>query len=270
MAGKAAHASLASYFTSGGNRIGAMNELKAQYEEWAMNNVPPDDRLSWENIYTIMDEYYIDHPIQRFPFLPVEESAERGTIVKLIEGIDYFALLDLAGYEKAVGGQYVIDHKTTGRITEWWAKQFRIGSQLTGYMWSMQVATGNPVVGAYVNAIEFGKLPAPVEKKCRTHKVNYSECWRKHAKWELFIANRTPEMIEKWKVDAIQLAKRFEGLKKIFGGRLELLPFVPQQGVFNGSCTFCQFRDFCAAERRPELVESMLIYAPWRPWDEQA
>jgi len=267
-AGKSAHVSLAGFFSSGGDVELALSEFDKEYRLWSEENVAFGDRLHWSNVRTILEEYYRAHPLERFPFKPIEGSEEKGLIYPLENGIDYYGLIDLAGHEKSVGGTYVVDHKTTGKITDWWAKKFRIGSQLSGYMWLLAQLRKELVVGSYVNAIEVGKLPEPSTKKCRTHKVTYDECWRMHAKWELYVVIRTPEMLEKWKSDAIQLARRFGALERAFGHAIELLPFVPQTGVFNNSCTFCQFRDFCAAERRPELVESMLVHDPWRPWDE--
>ena len=259
--GKCVHSSLERFFRTGGDVAKAMEVLEFEYRVFAEENVPDNDRLAWVNIKTIMEEFYANHPIERFPFTPVEGSEEKGVVKELYPGVSLFSLIDLQGIEKTIGGKYVIDHKSTGRVTEWWSKQFRIGSQLTGYMWSVDA------VGAYVNAIEMAKLPTPATTKCRIHKVARSECWRQHAKWELLVTTRTPQFTSWWKRDAIALAKTFFGLKEMFEGRPELIQYVGMQGVFNNSCTFCDLRDFCTAEKNPDLIESMLVYAPWVPWE---
>ena len=264
--GKDIHTSLAAYFRTH-NAKHAMKVLEAEYKEFAEQNVPPGDRLSWGNVEVIMGEYYRTHGIDKFPFEPVEGSAETAITAMLTDEVELWCMLDLLTREKQVGMLYPLDHKTTGKITSWWTKQFRLGSQFTGYTWAAAKKTGEVVPGMYVNAIEIGLLPQS-KNKCRTHGVPYPECKQYHTKWELLVTTRSPEAINAWLQDARALAKRFQMIQQGFGGSMELVQYAPQEGKFNGSCTFCQFRDFCDAGRRPELVNQMLVHAPWEPWNQ--
>jgi len=143
---------------------------------------------------------------------------------------------------------------------------------MSTYIWLKQQTTDEIVTGAYINAIQLNKLPDVRYKqdggeyKCKTHKCVISECRQQHANFALGITTRTPEALADWHKDAVALAKRFKVLTEYFGDRA-LLPYVPQQGKFNGGCTFCQFKDFCVANRNPDLIESMLVHSPWEPWE---
>lgn len=265
-AGKDTHDSLAEYFRTRGDAAAAMKVFEEQYREFSRQNVPPDDRLGWENLKLIMEEYYLQHPIERFPFDPLPNTEEKAVSAMLTDTVEAWGVLDLRGREKQTGARYICDHKTTGKITSWWTKQFRLGSQMTQYIWLDAQESGEVVTGAFINAIEFGLLPQS-NYKCRTHKVPYSECKRYHARWELLVTSRSPEAINTWLQDARALARRFEVLMKACPS-VEMIQYMPQEGRFNGSCTFCQFRDFCDAGRKPELVETMLIYSPWEPWNQ--
>jgi hypothetical protein len=264
-AGKDAHASLATYFQTDGDMKMAMEVFEREWRAFAEKNVPDDDRLSWNNLSMIMEEYYLQHPIERFPFEPIKGSEEKAVSAMLTDTVEVWGMLDLQSREKQMGARYVVDHKTTGKITSWWTKQFRLGSQLSEYIWLDAKDSGEFCQGAFINAIEFGKLPMS-NYKCRTHKVPYTECQRYHARWELLVTSRSPEAIKSWEQDARALARKFELLGQA-APSVEMIQYMPQEGRFNGGCTFCQFRDFCDAGRRPELVETMLVYAPWEPWN---
>jgi hypothetical protein len=264
-AGKDTHVSLAEFFKTRGDVEVAMKVFEAEYRAFAEQNVPPGDRLSWENLEIIMREYYDQHPIERFPFDPIEGSEEQAISAMLTDNVEAWGILDLRSREKTTGARYVVDHKTTGRITSWWTKQFRLGSQLSQYIWLDAQESGEIVTGAFINAIEFGKLPSGTAK-CYKHKVPKNECMRYHAKWELLITSRSSAAIQSWLNDARALARKFELIGKACTS-IEMIQYMPQEGRFNGSCTFCQFRDFCDAGRKPELVEAMLVYAPWEPWN---
>jgi len=68
-------------------------------------------------------------------------------------------------------------------------------------------------VGAYINAIEFSRLPSS-DRRCTVHAVAYSECGHLHANSDLLIVERTPAEIEEWKKDCAASRSplpRFEG-----------------------------------------------------------
>jgi hypothetical protein len=39
------------------------------------------------------------------------------------------------------------------------------------------------------------------------------------------------------------------------------------EGTFYGACTNCAFKDWCAAERPIDLIDSMLTLDPWSPFE---
>jgi hypothetical protein len=117
----------------------------------------------------------------------------------------------------------------------------------------------------YINAIEVKKLPDPSTRKCRTHGVPYEQCRLQHANWQLFISTRTPMAIAGWETQAKALAKKFLMLKGAFGS-VEMVQYAPDEGRFNGACTFCDFRKWCRADRAPQMVDGLFVVDKWEPW----
>ena len=272
--GKDLHSALAHFFR-GGTVEESVGVFRDAYYQFAKDNVPENDKHSFANVYDILDEYLCQHPFDKFPFTPIPESVETPVTAKLADDIELWGLLDLQGVGKEVPGLYVIDHKSTGQNVSggWWPRTFRLGSQMSAYIWLLQQIHPNEVVaGAYINAIQINKLPDVRfkndggEYKCKTHKTVISECRRQHAIFALYITMRSPELLQEWHRDQIALARRFGALQRTFND-IELIQYAPAQGRNNDACKFCQFRDFCAAGRRPELVESMLVHQPWEPWE---
>jgi len=258
------HRALAAYF-GGASVETSLDILRNWYQPFAEEHVLEGDRLCFSNIKDIIEEYFDTHPIEKLPFEPIVEGIETAIAAPLCKGVEFYALIDLPVREKSTKALYVCDHKTTGKVTAWWAKKFRLGSQLTGYIWAAGKHYNEVVTGAFVNAIEVGKLPDS-KRKCKKHGVPYFECRKLHAKFDLFITGRSQVQLEKWKEDAIILAKRFKGLKQAYSD-INLIQYVPQEGAFNNGCTFCEMRDFCASGRQPELADAMLIRKVWSPWD---
>ena len=133
-------------------------------------------------------------------------------------------------------------------------------------MYAEAMHTGEVVPGAFINAIEMGKLPT-AKKKCPKHKVPYYECRLEHAKFDLFVVHRSPPMMEQWLKDARVEAMSFKALATALP-TVDLIGYARQQGVFNNGCTFCDFKDFCAAGRPPEMADGMFVKRRWAPWDQ--
>ena len=85
-----------------------------------------------------------------------------------------------------MGGYVVVDHKTTGFINSMWTDQWAMDGQVTGYIWAArQLLRDKPVMGAFINGVQFSKLPNDGVRKCKDHGVKYAECGPMHAKWEV-------------------------------------------------------------------------------------
>lgn len=263
-AGQDAHSALAEYFLHG-NKEMALEVFTRQYQDFS-NEQMPEDRLTYANTYDILDTWFDAHPLDQFPFEPIVEDIERVIVVPLGEGIEFFAKVDAPVKERETGILAPLDHKTTGKITSWWTKQFRLGSQMTGYIWSLGEHYKESVTRAYINAIEFGKLPDST-RKCSTHKVPYTECRKLHANWEILATSRSQEQLVEWKKTALFHARRYQEMKERITN-IGLISFVRMQGTFNKSCTFCEFADFCASGRQPHMAESLFVIDPWVPWED--
>jgi hypothetical protein len=268
-AGKLVHECHASYF-SNWSAPAAMAVFDARYDALlgdSVDSMDGKDACQKENMRDLVQQYYLTHPQEYFPFEPVVEGIEKVHSSQLAEDVMFFGLVDLPVREKATGALYACDHKNRfGYISEWWTKKFSLTSQFTGYVWVLQQMYGETVPGVYINAIQMQKLPDPTSTKCKTHKVPYEQCRLQHAKAQLFISTRSPVALEKWYVQAKHLAKRYRLLLQAFAS-VDMVQHAPDEGRFNGACTFCDFRKWCRADRTPQMVEGMFTVDRWAPWE---
>lgn len=265
MAGKACHKAFAAYF-AGKEGNECLQEFDEVYQPFCALNPPQDERLSYQNVADVMDEWLRIHEGKAWPFVPVVEQLEKGVKVRLCEGIEFFALIDMP-VKTHEGMPGVCDHKTTGRINDWWLRKFRLASQLTGYAWALRQSTGENVERVFVNVLELPKLPEPSTKKCRTHNMAYEECRRKHFGFQLAVMSRSEAAKAQWLIDAKFLARKFLALRKAFTS-VELVPYLGMEGAFNNSCTFCEFQEWCRADKATGWAEQNLKKEKWSPWQE--
>jgi len=237
------------------------------YAEWANENVMPDDRLAYWNVARVLARYLETHPLDGLPFTADPKLVEIGFGYPLDDAGEFMFVgrMDAIVHSKAHDFPFVLDRKFRGQISDWWKRQFKLSSQLSGYVWAAERHTNHPIGGAFIDAIQLSKLPSDDSRKCKEHGVVYAECGDLHAKFDLFPVTRTPDEIEEWHKTAIHLAKRFRDLLYKYGD-ISVIQKVRTQGKFNGSCTFCGFYDFCATGRQQSMVDSMLVQDPWHPW----
>ncbi len=265
LAGKAIHAAVAQH-RRGFDGPTSLKAFDDMYRAWSETH-PVEERLSHANLNDILATYLAAHSLSKMPFVPIAQYVEAGITVPLCEGINVFALIDCPAQDAQTGALVAVDTKSTGNITAWWTKKYRLSSQLIEYAWAMEQAFQQPCERVYVDAIEMKKLPDMSSTKCRTHKVAQSECRLMHAKWELLVVNVSAAKKEQWRRDAIQTALECRALDpavKAVG--VNGLSAWPQEGMFNNGCTFCDYADFCAGDRSPQLAASLLEYRPWEPW----
>lgn len=259
--GTAIHLALACYF-KGGTRKETMVVFRKAYKAWAVEHIDPNDkfnaRLSWENTRKIL-RYWLDaHPIEQFPFTVDPALVEVPFATPLSKTIILRGILDLLVRHKESQKLYVLDHKSTGFVNSWWLQQFKLESQITGYMWGVQAQTDEEVAGGYINAIQMALLPGANNPtwKCRTHSVTYGECQPLHIGGELVMIPRTPAQTKMWRASAVDLALRFKDVMEVEKKQIQTLGC---EGMFNGSCRTCNFVDFCRNGREPELIDTMLV-----------
>lgn len=262
------------------------------------NSTHPSYRLSWTNTDKILSEWFATHSLGGFNFSVNPKLVEVGFEIPLSDecvcghnevdhrggGCRYrgackcvlyapafvmWGRLDAIVQSQHDGSLYVLDHKTTGRLTPYWTEKFRNDSQMSGYVWAAQKTLGMPVTGVYINAIEYSKLPSDPVRKCREHGVVYAECGRHHMKSELLIYTRSPDQLDEWRRTAIHLARKYRDLIHRVKNIDDVLTETRMEGTFTGACGFCSFSKFCQANRPVHYADSMLTYQPWRPYEKK-
>ena len=272
-AGSAGHKAFEAWF--GGSDLATANgifenEYRAWVEQAFDDGERVEDRLTFENTSRILDYWLQTHPVASFPWVVDPALVEVGFSVPLTDDGEYMlvGLADLITTDKHTGDTYIVDHKFTGRVSHYWMRQFYMSSQLSGYQWaaSQYLDPGKQVVGSYINAVEFSKLPSDPVRKCAKHATPYAECGPLHTESRLLGPfMRTPAQLEAWRQTAIGLAKRYESLMRTYP-TIERLGRVRMEGMFNGSCRFCEFHDFCRMGRPAGYADSMLMADRWEPF----
>lgn len=266
-AGTAAHAAFAEWLRTGGDVERAMAALAAGYRAWSTEHIDdPDDRLAWPNVERVMRAWFDTHPLATWPVVVPPSMVEVGFALPLADGIVFVGRLDALGRDRW-GAVHVVEHKTTGRLDDQWRRTHRLAAQVTGYVWAAQQHVGQPVVGALVNGVEFGRLPAS-SRKCAKHGLPYAECSPFHIAAEMLLTDRPPHMIDAWRSSAAALAGRFRAIRERVS-TIDDVAALPMEGVFTGACARCEFADYCRQGRptgeRP--VAAMLRREPWSPFD---
>jgi len=300
-AGTATHDVLAEYFRQTLDAKTCLRKFEMLYRGYSEDNGLDDldnslYRVSWTNTAAVLGTWFEQHPLSSFPFTvkpgmvevgfeyPLTDECvcghserhhdpERGCAYRGRCGCTeyrpafvYWGRADLIVQSNHDGSIYVGDHKTAKSITTYWTDKFRLDSQMSSYTWGAQRNLGMPVAGVYINAIEFSKLPSTPSRKCKDHGVVYAECGPLHAKSQLLIYSRTPDQIDAWHTLAVKKARQYRDLASSIKTVDDCLQLTSLEGTLNNSCGFCDFKPFCQTGRKPEDVETMLVYSPWRPY----
>lgn len=267
--GTAGHEALAVYFKSGGNVAASMDMFDSIYRDWALANVPNDDRLSWANCHAILKIWFERHKLRDLPFIVDPNHVEIGFSFPLDASGNYVFVgrIDAIVEDKLTGRLRILDHKFTGRINPRFVERFRTDTQFSGYIWAGQQQLSTTIDGGYVNAIELSRLPSTPDRVCKTHAVPYDECGFMHANYQLLTVQRTPIRLENWRRNALALAKEYEVLLTKFADPA-YLQVVRTQGEFlYGECYNCLAKDFCYAGRPVEHLDSLFVRNPWVPFE---
>jgi len=265
--GTAVHVALAHYL-DGVSRENCLSIFDDQYRTWSIDNVLETDRLSFGNVYQILDYWLEMNPLSDWAFEPVPGTIERPLSAPLCQIGDvqvmYVGMLDALVRDRRNGQLCVLDHKTTGTINQPWINKFQLASQFSGYLWlARQTFPGEAVNACYVNGIELSKVPTS-NRKCVKHGVLYEECGILHPNHTILgPITRSDDQIRAWYDTACKLAKHFVNLAAWFP-ELTDVGQLHQQGTFNNSCGFCSFQTFCRMDRPVDRIDSLLVHHPWR------
>jgi hypothetical protein len=255
-AGKAWHAALEAYFVGQTAASATATFVQAYAAAADVDPTGPKARLHLSNLRPIVENWFTLHPRETFP-LQVH-AVEQPFCVRLTDEIEYVGIFDALGVD-AQGRPWILEHKSTGRLSEDWWDQFHLDSQLSGYVWARR-EQGVPAIGAYVNAVEFSKLPSSPVIKCKVHGVKYAECGVLHAEMVIRPITRTAEQLAQWKMSAIRLAQIWQGLIQ----QPDVAP-PAMQGQFNGSCKFCQYQTYCRLGRPDGHLKANFQMSKWEP-----
>ncbi len=244
------------------------------YKDWAQVNVAADDKLAWANTRLITQKWIEAHPyestglVRGWPFTVTYVEVPFEVPLTTVDGVEilFVGRMDVVG--EYLGGYVVVDHKTTGFINAMWTDQWAMDGQVTGYIWAArQLLRDKPVMGAFINGVQFSKLPNDGTRKCKDHGVKYAECGPMHAKWEVVgLLERNATMVENWLAEAVPMAEGLYRLWKAAGSDMDTLPSLQMEGMFTGECRWCEFRKgVCEVGRRPGVARAALEFAPWNP-----
>lgn len=266
--GAAGHEALAVYFRTG-DRKKALAALKP-YKAWCVKNesegVVIEPRLSYRNLRRVVQAWIDAHPIDGLPFtLPLgKKGVEVGFQADIGDSVILTGRMDLIVQDRD-GIVAPLDNKFTGRISSPWVKKFRLTAQLSNYCIALEHHIGSAVLRAYVNAIELPVLPDS-NRTCSKHKLAYRECGLLHATSRIFIVTRTPRMLERARLDALTLAKRFRALREhasVHGDNG--VRSLPMEGAHFDSCYWCEFQEFCAHGRPLQHLRELFVEDVWNP-----
>ena len=174
------------------------------------------------------------------------------------------------------GELYVLDHKSTSDIDDYWGEQWTMNTGLQGYVWSLR-QLGHKVKGAFVNGMEVKRLPpwdGNMEKKCTGHKVKYKECQGLHvsSRWvgPLWWSDAR---LEQWRTDVLRMVGKLQVLQELISTTaaawIETLIKMDGQWRWpgcNGGRGFgpCPYRAFCQAGRPVQGLTQMMVHSPWK------
>ena len=263
--GTAGHEALLSWFVLvPGNTETALDVFDYHYDMFIGENAV-EERLRKSNVRNILKVWFEKHALESFPFEVV--SGEECVGYEILAGQWFWGKIDMVVRDRLTGFVSPLDHKTTGRVLgDWWMRDFRLKSQMSGYKGILEKEHGTVADFAYINAIRFNKLPENLNWKCRVHKVKVQECWPEHVDYLLFKVFRSDEKMLGWKRDAKWLMNRLGLLMQAYPD-VALAKIAPKEGTFNGSCTFCEFNRFCQMDCAEGQIEELLVKDAWEPWN---
>jgi hypothetical protein len=257
-----------------------MTVFRNAYFPWASQFLSVESPLSWENTSVSLEHWFATHQPDSPTFpKPIPSSLEAILSHPLWEEVwgkrvIFVGLVDGIVQNPATGLLSLMDHKTTSfSLTKFYADQFILSSQLSGYLWLAQqnaihdkLNSPYPISTVLINAIQFAKLPDST-RKCPLHSLPYLECRRFHANSALLGPfSRTPNLIETWHRNAIALTQRWIALKETFPS-LNNFSTIPKDGQFAYNiCPRCSFFGPCRGMIPPESLEMAYTTREWTPW----
>ena len=276
--GQAVHSALERYLADYNAEM-AMDTFSVAYQNLELP-VDLEPRLLYNNVHDILIDWFASHGRNRWPFEFYGDKLELPIEVDLVSdyvnhstsqrehAITYTGRIDALVKAKDSDTWYILDHKTSGNPSTWWAKQFELSSQLTGYIWAVQrMYPELYIAGAFINAIHLGDIPNS-NRKCSTHGMKYEDCGLLHLRHHLYGPYlRSRGEITNWLFDVVLLSNRWRTLLDLVEGNPAVaLQAVPQEGrwLYQG-CSNCELSDFCKTGRQWNMIQAGTIEERWDP-----
>lgn len=237
--------------------LGRLSEAASAYPEIHLNVakqfVAQLPRIVSDNGEVILLDAATRHPVYR-----VRHRPEISFRFPIGDGDEFVGRLDTL-LEDFNGALWVCDLKTTGEYNRnngtnneaiprfTWKEQFKMSTQLTGYIRAIQYHTSQTIAGAIVFAIPRAKGKIKIE----------------HIQ-----VRRTEQELEKWEEDTEVLIDRFKRdadyVNKVENG----LKYVLPTGKYSGACTrfgICPYFDICHNNYSPGIIEATTVFKLWDP-----
>ncbi len=240
VAGHSAHIAL-EHWLQGSDTDAAISAFLADYENYSNQYVEAKNAYHHDNLVRILDYSLRAHALDQMPFEVI--TTEREIEATLVDEPDCPVILvdraDGLVCNKENGSLWAMEHKTTGAaVTDHtWVMQWRMHPQIMAHIYCWR-AEGYDVKGVLMNAIQFNRIPAPTDTKCRTHKIETRLCWASHIHQNLFEVQPSEDAYQAWILEQTANAKKY---KRLLLGRGS----VPQEGLTNGHCGHCHLQEFC-------------------------
>ena len=239
--------------------------------ESAVQASSPDDRdrCQRENVRIILVQYLQTRTLQQFPYLVPTGCLEWRRVVPLDPAGEFLleVVLDAIIQDRTSGALYIMDHKFTRKLSEWWINKWKLEAQISAYITAAkklpELAQFN-IAGFFINGIELSLLPgfrSSGSRKCMRHKVAYDECRHLHCNYQLVGTHREPWALQAWYNTAMQQAQKLRWIVQNYS-TVDAIPYIAMEGTMNGSCMFCDYAEFCAAGRPLNWIGTVLAYQP--------
>lgn len=256
--GVAMHEGLADFFINGNKQL-AIAKFTSHYRTWSDKNVPQIDAYAYDNVVRVLANWLDKNPLEKLPFTVIPEFVECSFELPLLENgkIKFNGRPDAVVRHKTKDQIFIVDHKTTGYISDDFVRSFTLDPQMRGYIW-MAREHGLNVTGAIINAIEIKKL-SDSSSECPQHKMPRKDCALRHLAYQMIPVKYNDELIDEWyKTTVAESLKLRDLLDKT--PKIEYIKRQRMQGTFHrGACINCGFFDFCAQGRNPELANKLLF-----------
>lgn len=265
--GGALHEGLATWYrTQDPNKA-----IKAVGDAWPMN-LPIDDWRTKEKCLSTMLEYIKRYPGEQFavlgapdnPMVEVTFTIDTGMFLscvecqapwvgelgigmcqrcgKPLEPIEYGGIFD--GIVQYGADIFVLEHKTTSQLGQYYFDQFKPNNQVTGYVWGARKLSGQNVTGAIINAIGIYKSSA--------------------TRFERQITSRNDQNIDEWLENVRNTCEMIRECQI-----RQHWPMFTGSCTMYGKCEYHQIHTLNSFKERQKLLEQDYVKDEWK-YEERA